>query len=163
MCVSGRAFGSTAFTASRRCFRSAAGEDGSFARAAEAGAEKFHLHHAQPGLLFGDEFLRVQAHERRIVLMHALHRDAIGRDARTLGERSAPRDVRVVQDAGPVHGADHDRLPCAEQDEADRLQRIVGIHRGLDPSAAQRMTDWCGDIETERRDAELRRLRAVRR
>ena len=59
---------------------------------------------------FCDDALGLQAGERRVVLVDALHGHAVGRGARRLGQRLPPVEVRLVEDARPVDRAQHDRL-----------------------------------------------------
>ena len=95
-----------------------------------------------------------EAHERRVVLMHAVHGHAIGRGAGRAGKGGAPREMGVVHQPRPVDGAHHDRLIGAEEDVANRLERIVDCVGRFDPSAEQGVPErWC-NVEAEGRDAE---------
>jgi hypothetical protein len=117
--------------------------------AVEAGAEEFHLDDAQAIVLLGHQLLRMQAYEGGVVLVNALHGHAVGRRPGCVGNGRAPGDVGFVENAGPIYGADHDRLTRAEQDEADRFELVVAIDHRLNPAAAERMADGGCHVETE--------------
>lgn len=125
---------------------------GSFDRAAsavEATIKEFELDNFEAGVLGFDEALGKEADERGIVLMNALDGDTIGSGARGFGQGGPPGDVSLVQDAGPIDGADNDRLSGTEQDVADRFELIVAIDCRLDPATAEGMADRRSDVEAE--------------
>jgi len=138
--------------------RDGAGErDGDFDRAAgavEAGIEEFQFDHFEAGVLSFDESFGVQANEGGVVLVDALDGDTVRRGARGFGQGGAPGDVSLVQDAGPVDGADYDGLARAEEDKANGFELVIAVDDWFDPAATEGMANGRSNIEAERGDEE---------
>jgi hypothetical protein len=119
-------------------------------RPVQAGAEEVQLDDVRQVFLRLHDLLGIDAGEWCVVLVDAVHGDAIGRRARRIRQRASPGDVRVVQQAGPIDRAEDDRLTRAEEDQTDCLERIVVADHRLDPAAAQRMTLRRRDVKPKR-------------
>ena len=155
-----------AFTMSRLSARDLVDELARIAEIARkqgpVGLEKVEIDILQAGVVLLQQLFGVEANKGSVVLVHALHRHAIGSRPRGLRQHGPPLDMGLVQNSGPVHRAADNRLSRAAQDVADRLQPVVVTDHRLDPSAAQGMPLGRRDVEAERRDLELagRRLAA---
>ena len=93
------------------------------------------VRHAQ----FTNDPLRREVATGGVVLVQGVHRHAVARSSRRLGQGVAKGILPFVGDADPVHGTEDHRLLCAEQDDAAAAERqfaqpqhgIVG-HRRTD-------------------------------
>ena len=96
-----------------------------------------------------DEGRGSRADEQGVVLVDAVQGDAVGCGPGRFGERGAPREVRGVEDAGPIDRTEHDGRTGAEEHEADGFEGIIDGFDRFDPATAERVTDGRRDVETE--------------
>ena len=71
--------------------------------------------------LRGNNLFGIQAGKWRIVLMHALHGHPVRRSPGPFRQRRSPGDVGIVQQPGPIHRAQDDRLTGAEDYQSNRF------------------------------------------
>lgn len=116
----------------------------------------------QIALGFDDSF-RFQTGERHVVLMHTLHGDPVRSRPGRLGECHSPLHMGIVQQPGPVDRTDDDRLPCPQQDEPHRFQRIINPDNRFDPTAAQRVPHRRRDFIPKPGERQIPRLLRSRR
>ena len=82
--------------------------------------------------------------------MHAVEGHVVGSSVSRPRQRFSPNPMRFIPQSAPVHGAEHDWLSAAKQDDAQSLERIIDGSHGLNPSTAKRMALGRRHIASER-------------
>ena len=83
--------------------------------------------------------------------------DTFRRGACGRRERGAPREVRIVQQTGPIDGAyDNRRLFRVEQDVTNRFESVVDGNCRFNPAAEEGVSQRWRYVEAERGDGETR-------
>ena len=99
------------------------------------------------GLGLLKQALRKKITDRRIVLVQRVHGHALGCRAGGLGQVLAKNIMRLVGDAKPVNGTEHDWFRLAKQHHATATQRhgIDSDHRVV----GHHVTKWRGGIDVK--------------
>ena len=112
--------------------------------------KEIHVNDVGQIALGTDNALRIKAGKRRVVLVHTLHGNTVGRRAGRRRQRLTPFPMSLVAKARPVNRTEYDRLPGTKKHKANGFQRIVHRRDRRDPATAQRVAQGRSNIETER-------------
>jgi hypothetical protein len=105
--------------------------------------------------LLQNNLFRIDAGKRSVVLMDAVNCHSINRRPGCFCQSLTPLNMGVVQQPGPVHDTNDDRLPGPDENISDRFERIVNGFDGLNPSTAQRVSHWWRDVESKCADMKI--------
>ena len=93
-----------------------------------------------------EQALGLDVGKRGIVLMDAMDCHLAGHGMGRPGEGAAPALVGFVAQTAPVDSAQHDRLPHAQQNDAEGVKGIFDVAHRLDPAATQGMPHRRRDV-----------------
>ena len=81
--------------------------------------------------------LGVKTHKWRVMLMHTVYGNPIGRCFCSAGKSLAPAEVGTVAKPCPVDRTDYDRMPAAQQHETECFQRIPDLTNRVNPASTE--------------------------
>ena len=73
--------------------------------------------------------------------MNAMNAHALRRRVGRIGQCGTPNSISVIAESRPIHGTQNEGFTSAEQDDANRFQRIVHTADRFDPATAKRMVN----------------------